>query len=123
MSEPLSLDTLLSEFEKSSTVWVLRDAKSGQYVTIPHPKYPGRLIMHLFMSRDDAANVLDMIIKTGNTKIASAPIVPVQVNLHEAMASIAAHSKPTFADGFVVHPPNEVFGLWWSQQADADDDA
>ncbi|MDQ2865450.1 MAG: hypothetical protein M3R51_04435 [Candidatus Eremiobacteraeota bacterium] len=44
MTDPLSLDVQLSEFDASYEAWVLRDANSGMYVTIPHPKYPGRTI-------------------------------------------------------------------------------
>lgn len=42
MTDPLSLDTIQSEFSEESEAWVLQDTKSKKYVTIPHPKYPGR---------------------------------------------------------------------------------
>jgi hypothetical protein len=97
--------------------WVLQDARSGKYVTIPHPRYPGRIILHFFLSRDDAAKILEMILATGNTKVTSGLIIPVQKNLHESLRAIAATKTPGFADGFVVHPPNEVFELWWPNVA------
>ncbi len=109
MSDPLSLDVLLSEFDASYEAWVLRDANSGMYVTIPHPKYPERTIIHFFMSREDANAVLDAIIDAGNQKIERSPIITVKVNLHQAMRGVANTRNPGFADGFVVHPPNEVF--------------
>jgi hypothetical protein len=108
-TDPLSLETLLGEFPEDYEAWVLWDPRSGTYLTIPHPKYPGRVIVHFFMSRADAATMLEEIIKAGNKRIAAAPIIPEKVNLHEAMRRIAATKTPGFADGFVVHPPNEVF--------------
>lgn len=56
MTEPLSLDTLLAEFDEAAEAWVLRDSRSGKYVTIPHERYPGRIILHFFMSRDTKAD-------------------------------------------------------------------
>ena len=109
MTEPLSLEAVLSEFDDKYEAWVLRDPRSGQYVMIPHARYPGRTILHFFMSRDDAMTVLDGIVRTGNETIAMAPIVPVKVNLHEALCGIANSKTPGFADAFVVHSPNEVF--------------
>lgn len=109
MTDPLSIDVLTGEFDRDYEAWVLRDARSGLYLTIPHPKYPGRIIVHFFMSRNDAVSVLDAIIEAGNKKIEQATIVPVKVNLHEAMQGIAKTKAPGVADGFVVHPPNEVY--------------
>jgi hypothetical protein len=108
-TDPLSLEVLLGEFDSKYEAWVLRDPSSGDYLTIPHPDYPGRTIIHFFMSRVNAMTVFDAVVSAGNKKIAAAPIIPVKANLHEAMRSIAATKKPGFADGFVVHPPNEVF--------------
>jgi hypothetical protein len=54
MAMPLDTDTILSEFSEEDTAWVLRDLESGQYVTIPHQRYPGRHIFHFFMSCEDA---------------------------------------------------------------------
>lgn len=113
MTEPLSLETLLTEFAETDTAWVLRDARSGKYVMIPHDRYPGRVILHFFMSRDDAVTILNMIVETGNKTIAAAPIIPVKVNLHEALHGIASDNTLGNADAFVVHPPNEVFEYCW----------
>jgi hypothetical protein len=118
MTEPLSLETLLSEFGSSETVWALRDARSGRYVTIPHQKYPGRLILHFFMSRDDAETLLKRIIETGNKPIAAAPIAPVKVNLHEIASRSRLRHNSGNAAGFVVHPPNEVFEYEWRSDQD-----
>ena len=65
--------------------------------------------MHFFMSRGDAETVLEAIRDTGNENISKSLIVPVKVNLHDAMRGIANTKTPGFADGFVVHSPNEVF--------------
>jgi len=58
MTDPLSLDTIQTEFGEEYEAWVLQDTNSKKYVTIPHPKYPGRNSIHFFMSRDDAEAVL-----------------------------------------------------------------
>ncbi len=108
-TDPFALETMLGEFDDKYEAWVLRDSRSGLYVTIPHSRYPGKTIVHFFMSFENALAVLDAIAKTGNAKIAAAPIIPVKVNLHEAMQAIAATETPGYADGFVVHSPNEVF--------------
>jgi len=113
VTEPLSLDVILAEFDSAYEAWVLRDPRSGMYVTIPHEKYPGRTIIHFFMSRQDAMDVLQAIARSGNAKIVSAPIIPVKVNLHESLKGVAADKTPGHADGFVVHSPNEVFEFLW----------
>ena len=58
MTEPYSLDTILSEFDEKTIAWVLNEKTSGLYVTIPHPKYPSKNPMHFFLSEADAKSVL-----------------------------------------------------------------
>ena len=62
MTDPLSLETIVSEFSEDAEAWVLKEASSEQYVAIPHPKYPGRRPLHFFMSRGDAEAVLTEIL-------------------------------------------------------------
>ena len=113
MTEPLSLDVVLSEFDPTDEAWVLQDSQSGLYVIVPDPKYPGRKIIRFFMSEQDAMDVLNEIVKTGNEKIPKLGIEAKKVNLHKSIRSIAATRKPGYADGFVVHSPNEVFEFLW----------
>ncbi|MFZ4702041.1 MAG: hypothetical protein ACOYMG_18505 [Candidatus Methylumidiphilus sp.] len=108
MTDPLSLDTIQSEFSEQSEVWVLQDTKSKKYVTIPHPKYPSRNPIHFFMSRDDAESVLQEILDV-NWALKNRNIVATKVKLLLACRSIAADKTHDNADGFVVHPPNEVY--------------
>lgn len=108
MAEPLSLETITSEFTDGYDAWVLQDAKSKQYVVIPHPRYPGRKPIHFFMSQQDAAQVLQELLDV-NTRLAKQHIVPVKVKLLQACRSIASGGQAAAADSFVVHPPNEVF--------------
>lgn len=54
MTDPLSLETILAEFNEDSETYVLQDTKSKKYVTIPHPSYPGRNPIHFFLSKSDA---------------------------------------------------------------------
>ena len=108
MTDPLSLDTIQSEFNEESEAWVLQDTNSKKYVTIPHPKYPGRNPLHFFMSRNDAEAVLQEILDV-NRALRNRNIIATKVKLLQACRSIAADKTPDNADGFVVHPPNEVY--------------
>jgi hypothetical protein len=63
MAMPRDLNTILSEFPEKDTAWTLRDRKSGQYVTSPHERYPGRHIFHFFMSAKDAEDVPGQVVK------------------------------------------------------------
>ena len=104
MTEPLSLDTILAEFNESSEAWVLQDKKSNKYVVIPHPKYPNRSPIHFFLSKADAEKVLAEIVEV-NWSMKNRDIFPVSVKLLTALRGIAKDKTA----GFVVHSPNEVF--------------
>lgn len=108
MSEPLSLETITGEFTEDYEAWVLQDTKSKKYVVIPHPKYPGRSPIHFFMSQQDADQVLQEILAVNST-LPRHTVVPTKVRLLQACRIIAAGGSAAGADGFVVHPPNEVF--------------
>jgi hypothetical protein len=108
MTDPLSLETILAEFNDNSEAWVLQDRRTKKFVTIPHPKYPGRNPIHFFLSKDDAERVLTEILDV-NWPLKNREIFAVSVKLVKAVRNIAADKTSGNADGFVVHPPNEVF--------------
>jgi len=109
MTEPYSLETILSELGDKTDAWVLQDKTTGLYVTIPHPKYPGKSPIHFFISKDDAQAILLEIIDV-NEKLKNREIYPTKVNLIQAIKGVAAGAdNPWNADGFVVHSPNEVY--------------
>ncbi len=108
MSDPLSLDTIVSEFSDESEAWVLKESSSAQYVSIPHPKHPGRRPLQFFMSRRDAEAVLTELLDV-NPGLRGKDIFPAKVKLLQAARAIAEKPVPGGIDGFVVHPPNEVF--------------
>jgi hypothetical protein len=108
MTDPLSLETIISEFTEDTEAWVLKEASSERYVAIPHPKYPGRRPLHFFMSRGDAEAVLTEILDV-NLGLQGEDIFPEKVKLLQAARGIATKPIPGGIDGFVVHPPNEVF--------------
>lgn len=58
MTQPLSLDTVLTEFDGDYKAWVLQSGKGGKYLVIPDPRYPGRQPVRFFMSKNDADRVL-----------------------------------------------------------------
>ncbi len=104
MAMPLDLDTILIEFSEEDTAWTLRDLESGQYVTIPHSRYPGRQIFHFFMSSDDAKKVSSRL-DLENPKLREREIYPYEVKLKASLRALAADPE----NGFVVHTPNDVF--------------
>lgn len=108
MTDPLSLEVIESEFSEEDVAWVLQDKGSGKYLTIPHPRYPGRNPIHFFLRKEDAQDVLQEVLDV-NPRLAGKDIFPEQVALLEACRGIASDQTPSNADGFVVHPPNEVY--------------
>lgn len=108
MTEPLPLDTILSEFSEDAEAWVLQDQQSQQYVVIPHNNFPGRNPIHFFLKRSDAEAVL-MELVDENEKLKDKDIFPVKVKLLQALRGIASDTNPLNADAFVVHSPNEVY--------------
>ncbi len=109
MTEPYTLETILAEFNEDSEAWVLQDKSPGMYVTIPHPKYPGRNPMHFFLSESDAQDLLVEIVDV-NPKLKLKEIYPVKAKLIQAIKGVASGAnKLGNADGFVVHSPNEVY--------------
>jgi hypothetical protein len=108
MTQPLPLDTLLSEFTGESEAWVLRSQKAERYLIVPDDRFPGRQPIRFFMSKLDAERFLDAVIAV-NPGLASQRIAPLSVKLLTALRSIAADTTPGHADSFVVHSPNEVY--------------
>lgn len=109
MTEPIALDVILSNFSNNDDAWVLRDAGSGKFVTIPHPEYPGRRPIHFFMSYDDANDFFLQAILPQNQSFRGKTIAPFKVKLLESLRGIASTTGPDMADGFVLHSPNEVY--------------
>ena|ERR1700733_969156 len=107
MNEPLSLTAVQSEFDENTKAWVIKEKSSEQYVAIPHPKYPGRNILHFFMSRSDAEDVLTEILDV-NPRLRGKDIFPTEVKLLQAARAIAEKPIPGGIDGVVIHAPNEV---------------
>lgn len=108
MTEPLPLDTVLSEFTEDSTAWVLQSKKGGRYLVVPDNRYPGRRPIRFVMSKLDAERLLSAVLGV-NPGLASQSITPVEVKLLAALRNIAADKTPGNADSFVVHSPNEIF--------------
>jgi len=108
MTEPLSLDTILTEFSDDYEAWVLQDRETEQYVVIPDDRFPGRKPIRFFMKRGDAEALLIELIEV-NPVLRDRDIFPVKVNLKQAIHRIASDTNPQHADAFIVHSPNEVY--------------
>lgn len=87
MTQPLPLDTVLSEFSENSEAWVLQSKRGGKYLTIPDNRYTGRRPVRFFMSRLDADRMLTEVLKV-NPSLAAESIAPVSVKLLQALRSI-----------------------------------
>ncbi|MDP3289190.1 MAG: hypothetical protein Q8M64_12865 [Methyloversatilis sp.] len=108
MTDPLSLETLVSEFSEDAEAWVLKEATSEQYLAIPHPAYPGRRPLHFFMSKSDAETILVEVLDV-NPGLRSRDVFAHEVRLLDAVRAIAEKPVAGGIDGFAVHSPNEVY--------------
>lgn len=108
MTEPLSLETILGEFNENAEAWILRDAESGKYVVIPHPAYPERNISHFFLNPKQAEDVMQRI-HEASPMLKDRKLVVAEVKLLQSCRDIAAEKNSKYGDGFVVHPYNEVW--------------
>jgi hypothetical protein len=85
MTEPLSLETILGELSDEDETWVLQDQLSGQYLTIPDDRFPGRRPIRFFLSRQNAESVLQEVLKVKQS-LQKARITAVKVKTKQAIA-------------------------------------
>lgn len=116
MTQPLPLDTVLSEFSETSQAWVLQSKRQGTYLIVPDDRFPDRRPVRFFLSREDAERLLTEVLNV-NPALAGERITPVSVKLLQALRSIAADKTPGQADSFVIHSPNEVFEFLQDRQS------
>lgn len=107
MNQPIPFEVLETELDAYATAWILQEKQSGNYLLIPHDKYPGRRILHFFLSQGDAEKVL-MEVNEANPDLSKRLIMAVEIELFPLLRRIAANQLDGVADGFVVHSPNEV---------------
>lgn len=107
-TQPLDIDTILSELDDDARAWVLQDTESGKYVIIPDDRFPGRKPVRFFRRREDAEALLMEILDV-NLSLRDKEILAKEVLLIPALRGIAADTNPQNADAFVVHSPNEVY--------------
>jgi hypothetical protein len=107
MIQPLSLDVVLEEFSEKYKAWVIQ-GKNGKYLVIPDNRFPGRRPIRFFMSKLDAARVVDAVLQV-KPELKAQKLVATEVNLRQALRGVAADNDPSHADSFVVHSPNEVY--------------
>lgn len=106
--EPLSLDTVLSEFSEDSEAWVIQSKKNEKYLTIPDNRYPGRKPIRFFLSKLDAERVLAEVLKV-NPSLTTQQLESINVKMLQALRSLSTDKTPGHADSFVIHSPNEVY--------------
>lgn len=108
MTQPLPLDTILSEFNENSEAWVLQDKESKKYLTVPDSRYPGKHPVRFFLRKEDAEGLLQAVLDV-NDELRNKDIFAVKVKLIPALKGIAKDRTPGKANSFVVHSPNEVY--------------
>lgn len=108
MVKPLSLETILLEFDENTNAWVLQDEKSKKYLTVPDPRYIGKNPVRFFLRKEDAKAFLQEVLEV-NEKLREKDIFAIKVNLIPSLKGIAADKTAGNADSFVIHSPNEVY--------------
>lgn len=108
MTEPIGIDSILSEFTEDDSAWIVMDAISGARLNVPAPQYPGIDVVRFFLSPEDAARHIEEVLKAA-PHLRESVLVPVPVPLIKTATGIAAQKKLGAKVGFVVHSPNEVF--------------
>ncbi len=109
MIKPYSSNTIQVEFSDTTVAWILVDTTTELSVTTPHEKYPGKSIIHIFMSENDAKEFLIEVIDQSKM-LSDREIYPYEVQLLKFISGIEGNKdNKWYADGYAVHSPNEVY--------------
>lgn len=103
---PIDIDTLLAEWTDEDPGWIIV-GPSDRELWWPHDQYPGTEVFPIFMSENDA---LEMIARIPSDSAAKQyPLRVKKVRLLNHAQIIAERKKNGEPVGFVVLSPNEVF--------------
>jgi hypothetical protein len=106
MPEPLTLETIESEFSEDTEAWANRDQESGNYVVGSDHNYPGKKIIHFFLKQEDAEAYAQILREGGAEGLKGHTIITVKEKLKPALRGIGFAGHPYTA---AVHPPNEMY--------------
>jgi hypothetical protein len=77
VTQPLTLEAILTQLPDDDEMWVLQDRASQRYVIIPDSRYPGRRPIRFFMKREDAESLLSMVLEV-NERLRDEDIIPIK---------------------------------------------
>lgn len=107
MIQPQSLSLLPGAYAEDLYVWAIQ-GKSGKYLAIPDPRFPGRRPIRFFTSQVGAARMMKTVLEL-KPGIEKQNLVVVEVGLLAALRKANADTVPPRADSFVINNPDEVF--------------
>ena len=104
MTNALSIETILSEFDENTKAWLLTDTTVFPYKYLFVPSEDGRAFYRFFLRREDAEDVLTEILDV-NENLENKRILPTEVNLLHTASLILMMPNSLFS----IHSPNEVY--------------
>jgi hypothetical protein len=106
MIQPQSLNVLPGAGAEDLYVWAIQ-GRSGKYLAIPDPRYPGRRPIRFFTSQVGATRMLHTVLEL-KPALEKQNLVVVEVRLHVALEKAVADTTPPLADSYVINNPDEV---------------
>ena len=109
MIQPQSLGAIPGGCAEAINVWAIQ-GKSGKYLAITDPRFPGRRPIRFFTSQVGAMRVMNTVLEL-TPVLEKQQLVVVEVGLLAALRRANADKTPPHADSFVINSPDEVFEL------------
>ncbi len=104
---PIDFETIDADLSETAKAWALQERDTGEWVYVPHAKYPGRRPIFLFLRHEDAIDFLQELLEE-NDALNNKGIYVTEVDLKLMMQRIASGSI-TGIDSYAVYSPNEVY--------------
>jgi len=109
-AEPIPPEMIRADFPPRYEAWILRDEEAGRDLYIPHHDYPGKSIVHFFMSKESAQETFEAILVEEPQKAARlSQVKPVKVVWEDKVREIEGLYAQNRAIGYTTHSPQEVF--------------
>jgi hypothetical protein len=109
MIKPQSLNVLLGEYSEGHQVWAI-EARSGRYLSIPDPRFPGKLPIRFFTTEYDAMRVMETLLEV-KPSLEAQRFEVVEVHLLHAVRKAKAEKTFPIADSFVINTHAEVYPI------------
>ena len=109
MIQPQTLNVIPGAYEKGRSVWAIR-GKSGKFLVILDPRFPGRRPIRLFTCEVGARRVMNTLIEL-KPAMEKQRLAVVEVGQITSLGKANAVNVPPSADSFVINNPDEVYEL------------